>query len=86
MITILFKKPLSFKDHTYNYAIWCQGPIYCKVVALGTLFSPIYKHHYQNVLLVVKFPLATFKWVQNGVSLTRRLRCVDPFFNPTIYN
>jgi hypothetical protein len=87
MIAILFK-PLSFEDHIYNYAIWCQGPTYCKVVALGTPFSPFYKHHYQNVLLVVKFPLATFKWTQNEVSLyevflTQRLRCVDPFLDPS---
>jgi hypothetical protein len=39
MIAILFK-PLSFEDHIYNYAIWCQGPTYCKVVGFGyTLFS-----------------------------------------------
>jgi hypothetical protein len=87
MIVILFKKPFSFKDHIYNYAIWCEGPTYCKVMALGMPFSPFYKHHYQNVL-VVKFPLVTFKQAQNEVSLyevslTQMLRCVDPFLDPS---
>lgn len=87
MIAILFKKTFSFKDYIYDYVIWCQGLTYCKVVALGTPFSPFYKHHYQNVLLAVKFPLATFKQAQNEVSLyevslTQRLRCVDSFLDP----